>query len=69
MLATLKLDPIAGPFNPTGTALGDMLDAVGRAVSACICRFGPRPGPWRLATVLTGGSILAARPQPRWHQV
>ena len=68
-LATLKLDPIAGRFNPTGTALGDMLDAVGRAASACICRFGPRQGPWRLATLLTDGGILAARPQPRWHQV
>jgi hypothetical protein len=25
-LATIKLDPNAGPFNPTGTVLGDMID-------------------------------------------
>lgn len=68
-LATIRLDPNAGPFNPTGTALGDMIDAVGRAASAWICRFGPQPGPWRLATVLTDGGILAARPRQRWYQV
>ena len=68
-ITTHKLDPMAGPFDPTGSALGDMIDAVGRAASAWICRFGPRPGPWRLATVLTNGGILSARPQPRWDRV
>ena len=28
MVATHKIDPMAGPFNPTGTVLGDMIDAV-----------------------------------------
>lgn len=68
-IATLKLDPMAGPFDPTGSLLGDGVNAVGRAVSACIYRFGPWPGPWRVATVLTDGGILAAQPRPRWHLV
>ena len=68
-IATHKLDPIAGPFNPTGTPIGDMIDAVGRAVRAWICRFGPGPGPWRLAAVLTDGGILACRPHARWHKI
>ena len=69
MIATLKPDPMAGPFNPTGSALGDMIDAIGRAASAWVCRFGPRPGPWRLATVLIKGGILAIRPQLSWDRV
>ena len=51
------------------TARIDMIDAVGRVASVWICRFGPQAGPWRLATVLTDGGILAARPRQRWYQV
>lgn len=67
-IATHALDPMAGPMRPTGTALGDMLDAVGRAVAAYICRLGPSAKPWQLAVVITRGAILAPRPaQHVWY--
>lgn len=66
-VATCRLDPMAGAFEPTGSVLGDMVDAVGRAVSAWVLRFGPVPAPWRLAVALTGAAILAPGPRPVWH--
>lgn len=66
-VATYRLDPMAHRLNPTGTTLGDMLDAVGRAVSAWVLRFGPVPAPWQVAVALTGAAILASVPKPRWH--
>jgi hypothetical protein len=42
-IATHALDPMAGPARPTGTAVGDMVDA--RAVAAYLCRLGPAPSP------------------------
>lgn len=53
------LDPLAHPFAPTGTPLGDMLDAVGRAVSASFRRLGPSGAPNECALVLTRGAILS----------
>ena len=44
-VATYQLDPMAYRFDPTGSALGDMVDAVGRAVAAWVLRFGPRTSP------------------------
>ena len=66
-VAVHALDPEASPLAPTGSALGDMLEAVGAALAAAIRRFGPVPAPWQLAVVITGGAILALRPQPAWH--
>ena len=66
-VATYRLDPMADAFEPTGSPLGDMVDAVGRAVSAWALRFGPVPAPWQLAVRLTGAAILAPAPQPVWH--
>lgn len=66
-VATYRLDPMAGPLEPTGSALSDMVDAVGRAVSAWVLRFGPVPAPWQLAVALTGAAILAPVPRPVWH--
>ena len=66
-VAVHALDPEASPLTPTGSALGDMLDAVGAALAAAVRRFGPVPAPWQLAVVITGGAILALRPQPAWH--
>jgi hypothetical protein len=66
-VATYRLDPMAGPFEPTGSALGDMVDAVGRAVSAWVLRLGPVPAPWQLAVALTGAAILAPVPRPAWR--
>lgn len=64
--AVHALDPNAGLPSPTGSALGDMLDAVGRAVAAATRRFGPGPAPWQLAVVITRAAILAPRPQRVW---
>jgi len=64
-LALHALDPNAGPVVPTGSSLGDALEAIGRAVNAAICRFGPVAAPWRLATVITAGGLLAPRPPSR----
>ena len=58
-VATCQLDPLAGRFDPTGSAVGDTLDAVGRAVTAWVLRFGPVPAPWQVAVALTGAAILA----------
>jgi hypothetical protein len=66
-VATYRLDPMAGAFEPTGSALGDMVDAVGRAVSAWVLRLGPVPAPWQLAVALTGAAILAPVPRAVWR--
>lgn len=66
-VATYRLDSMAHRFDPTGSALGDMLDAVGRAISTWTLRFGPEPAPWQLGVALTGAAILAPVPEPRWH--
>jgi hypothetical protein len=68
-VATYQLDPVAHRFDPTDSALGDMIDAVGRAVAAWVLRFGPGPAPWQLAVALTGAAILAPVPRPVWHGV
>lgn len=68
-VATYQLDPVAHRFDPTGSALGDMIDAVGRAVTAWVLRYGPGPAPWQLAVALTGAAILAPVPRPVWHGV
>jgi hypothetical protein len=52
-------DPVAHPLEPTGSPLGDMLDAVGRAVTAAFCRLGPTGPPLEQALVMTRGAILA----------
>lgn len=64
--AVHALDPNAAHPSPTGSVLGDMLDAVGRAVAAATRRFGPGPTPWQLAVVITRGAIPAPRPQRVW---
>lgn len=67
-VAVYRLDPMAAPLNPTGSALGDMVDAVGRAVAASILRLGPSSASrWQLALMLTRAGILAKTPRPRWH--
>ena len=67
-VATHQLDPMAHRFDPTGNALGDMVDAVGRAVAAWVLRFGPRTSPCQLAVALTGAAILAPVPRPVSHR-
>lgn len=68
VIATCALDPMAGKFDPTGSPLGDMVDAVGRAVAAYIRRLGPGHSPWQLAVSITSAGILHPRPrQLTWH--
>ena len=52
------LDPMAHAFEPTGAAISDMTDAIGRAVSAHIVRLGPLAPPWHLAVALIGRLLL-----------
>jgi transposase-like protein len=54
------LDPVLGPVAPTGSAFADAVEAIGRAAMAAVRRLGPRPS-WPLASVLSGGGLLATR--------
>jgi len=54
------LDPMLGPVVPTGSAFADAVEAIGVAARAAVHRLGPRP-PWALASVLSGGGLLATR--------
>jgi hypothetical protein len=63
VIATIRvhaLDPLAHPLAATGTALGDMIDAVGRMLAAWTVRIGPPASSWKLAAAITGGRLLAA---------
>lgn len=64
-IAGHALDPMTAKIDPTGSALGDMVEAVGRAVAAHVRRLGPHHPPWQLAVAITRAGILA--PQP--HQI
>lgn len=55
----LALDPNADPPAPTGTVLGDMVNAVGQAVVAWVRRFGPVHSPWRTAVLLGAAPLLS----------
>ena len=62
MIATIRvhaLDPLAGPLAPTGTVLGDMVEAVGRMLAARTLRIGPLASPWQLVAALTDARLLA----------
>lgn len=54
------LDPLQGPVAPSGSALGDALEAIGTAARAATLRFGPRPA-WGWAAAMSGGWLLATR--------
>ena len=53
------LDPMAHAFEPTGNALGDMTDAIGRAISEHTVRLGAVAPPWHLAVAPIGRLLLA----------
>ena len=62
------IDPVAYRLDPTGTALGDMLDAAGRAALASTLRFGPSDeGIWQRVLVITRAAILAPAPTAQHH--
>lgn len=58
-----RLDPNAGAIVPTGSALGDAVEAIGVAARAASLRFGPRP-PWSWASALSLGALLANTSSP-----
>lgn len=64
--AVHALDANAGAIHPSGSALGDMLEAVGRAIAAAIRRVGPTAAPWQLGVVITGAGILSRDPPRAW---
>ena len=62
VIATIRvhaLDPLAGALAPTGTVLGDMVEAVGRMLAAWTLRIGPLASPWQLVAALTDARLLA----------
>jgi len=45
---------------PAGSGVADALEAIAVAARAWVLRFGPGD-PWRIASVLSGGVLLATR--------
>ena len=56
----VALDPQQGPVLPAGSGVADALEAIAVACRAWVLRFGPSD-PWRIASVLSGGMLLATR--------
>jgi len=54
------LDPTLGTVAPAGSAFADAVEAIGIAAMAAVRRLGPR-SPWSLASVMSGGGLLATR--------
>jgi hypothetical protein len=56
----VALDPELGAVLPAGSSVADALEAIAVAARAWVLRFGPGD-PWRIASVLSGGVLLATR--------
>ncbi len=56
----VALDPELGVVLPAGSGIGDALEAIAVAVRAWVLRSGPGD-PWRVASRLSGGGLLATR--------
>jgi hypothetical protein len=56
----VALDPELGPVLPAGDRIADGLEAVAVAARAWVLRFGS-VDPWRIASRLSGGVLLATR--------
>ena len=54
------LDPQLGPVLPAGSDIADALEAIAVAARAWALRFGPGD-PWRVASRLSDGALLATR--------
>jgi len=57
------LDSELGAVMPGGAGIADALEAIAVAARAWVLRFGPGD-PWRIASVLSGGALLATRTTP-----
>lgn len=56
----VALDPELGPVLPAGSGIADALEAIAVAARGWVLRFGPGDA-WRIASVLSGGVLLATR--------
>jgi transposase-like protein len=56
----VALDPELGPVLPAGSGVLDALEAIAVAARAWVLRFGGGD-PWRVASRLSGGLLLATR--------
>ena len=56
----VALDVELGAVLPAGSSVADALEAIAVAARAWVLRFGPGD-PWRIASVLSGGVLLATR--------
>jgi len=56
----LALDPELGAVMPAGSGVADAVEAIAVAGRAWVLRFGPSD-PWRTASRLSGGELLATR--------
>jgi hypothetical protein len=56
----VALDPELGRVLPAGSGVADALEAIAVAARAWVLRFGPGE-PWRVASRLCGGGLLATR--------
>lgn len=54
----LALDPDPGPVAVHGSVFADAVEVIGLAAGAGVRRFGPAP-PWRFASAVSGGLLLA----------
>lgn len=57
-----QCDPDLPPITPTGSRLGDALEALGVAVSAHRRRLGTDASAWQLLAMIAGGRLLAPLP-------
>jgi hypothetical protein len=60
MRCAAVLDPELRPVLPAGSGIADALEAIAVAVRAWVLRFGSGD-PWRVASRLSGGLLLATR--------
>ncbi len=56
----VALDPELGPVMPAGSGVADAVEVIAIAARAWVLRFGPAD-PWRVASRLSGGELLATR--------
>jgi hypothetical protein len=56
----VALDPELGPVRPAGSDVADAVEVIAVAARAWVLRFGPAD-PWRVASRLSGGELLATR--------
>lgn len=55
-------DPMLGPITPTGSVLGDAVEALGVAVAAHRRRLGINASPWQILAMIANGRLLAPLP-------